>query len=94
MKYKQKVYWYEGWPNNGVGWVLFKIPFINRYLIKCPLGTLVLCKKVEDLEDAISGKSKTVADLSANKDQLPDNLLDILGTNKFELLWMKSFLNT
>lgn len=90
MKTK-KVYWVKGFPNNGLGYLLFKVPIINFYVVKNLDGGFIFCNRVKDLDVAIKDKESSLLD-AMQQCSLSGSMSNILTINDFELNRMREFL--
>lgn len=90
---KKKVYWIKGWPNNGIGKVLFKLPFLKVYVVKDVTGKIVVCTWVEDLKETIEKKKKSIQNLGYHEEMSWD-LKSIYFQNEREIKTGKEYLLT
>ncbi len=86
MKLFEKVYWGNGWPNNGMGKLLFTCPSFSIVIDKC--GDIVWCKWVRGLEQVIREKEHWMNWEIANSGKMKDGY-DLSD----EIIELKKYLN-
>lgn len=90
----QKVYYVNGWPNNGFGYYVKYNPLLKKFTVKLRYGLgSILADRVIDLEAAMKSKEENVANLEKDLKSLGPALRDIYEGNKEEIETGKEFLN-